>query len=585
LISVYARLNQPAEAARCCDTLRDVYQHAKMAPEAGKYGDMACRFRQRAGITPAEPVVAAVAEEPASGPEVKIEAPPSEPLPPSEAPAVPMEFGEAHEIDLSSEWEAAIAEPGELPGVTPVSKTSAPPASETGDLHPSLVADLLEEIRFYLEQGMLDEARSAIARCEKAAPASLELSELKQQLGVIEHGEPVTAVEEVSEAESSWTVDEVVDSEEGTVVEFDFAAATAEAVKSAAIESVPTFEVTAPEPVEEIEIAETAEETVGPKVGLAPAEMPFVSTEPANEDVFEVALEETPVAEAEPITLPEWARAPEAAYIELAPEGTVEASDAVEPSEAEVLTEAVAAPAPEPKAVVEVKAEAEPDILADFVLDLEDCLPADFGTPGQPTATQAMAAAVSVGSPAPQTVVPAMATAASLMPVAALAQTPVEVTPEELPLSAAEKSSVLSDLFAEFKEEVGEPQEEEDPETHYNLGVAFKEMGLLDEAIGELQKVCKSIDRGAPFNQVMQAYTWLAGCFVEKGVPEASIKWYNKALNVAGDDESRTALDYDLACAYEASGDRQQALKHFMEVYGTNIDYRDVAERIKGLKS
>ena len=44
-------------------------------------------------------------------------------------------------------------------------------------------------------------------------------------------------------------------------------------------------------------------------------------------------------------------------------------------------------------------------------------------------------------------------------------------------------------------------------------------------------------------------------------------------------------LHYELASAYESAGDKPSALKHFMEVYGRNIDYRDVAERIKALKS
>jgi hypothetical protein len=44
-------------------------------------------------------------------------------------------------------------------------------------------------------------------------------------------------------------------------------------------------------------------------------------------------------------------------------------------------------------------------------------------------------------------------------------------------------------------------------------------------------------------------------------------------------------LHYELAAAYETAGDKPSALKHFMEVYGRNIDYRDVAERIKPLKS
>jgi tetratricopeptide (TPR) repeat protein len=72
---------------------------------------------------------------------------------------------------------------------------------------------------------------------------------------------------------------------------------------------------------------------------------------------------------------------------------------------------------------------------------------------------------------------------------------------------------------------------------------------------------------------------------VEKGVPEAAVKWYEKALTISTSQDSRTALHYDLAGAYEAAGDRVLALKHFTEVYGTNIDYRDVAERIKALRS
>ncbi|MGH9579419.1 MAG: hypothetical protein ACRD2R_00370, partial [Terriglobales bacterium] len=120
----------------------------------------------------------------------------------------------------------------------------------------------------------------------------------------------------------------------------------------------------------------------------------------------------------------------------------------------------------------------------------------------------------------------------------------------------------------------------------YNLGVAFKEMGLLDEAIGELQKVCQAIERGHPFGQVMQAYTWLAHCFVEKGVPQAGVKWYEKALKVPNlDEDSRLAVCYELAAAHEAAGNRKAALENFLEVYGSNIDYRDVAERIKALRS
>lgn len=165
---------------------------------------------------------------------------------------------------------------------------------------------------------------------------------------------------------------------------------------------------------------------------------------------------------------------------------------------------------------------------------------------------------------------------------------PVAPAPVTAPVAEqAEVPGALSDIFAEFKQSMEDGTEtQEDPETHYNLGVAFKEMGLLDEAIGELQKVCLAVEHGAPFSQAMQAYTWLADCFLQKGVPEAAVRWYEKALKTTAiDDEVATAIHYELACAHEVVGNKTSALHHFMEVYGTNIDYRDVAERIKALKS
>ncbi len=69
-------------------------------------------------------------------------------------------------------------------------------------------------------------------------------------------------------------------------------------------------------------------------------------------------------------------------------------------------------------------------------------------------------------------------------------------------------------------------------------------------------------------------------------LPEAAIRWYERALKLPGiDEETRIALNYELASAFENAGNKPAALSHFMEVYGSNIDYRDVAERIKALKS
>ena len=60
--------------------------------------------------------------------------------------------------------------------------------------------------------------------------------------------------------------------------------------------------------------------------------------------------------------------------------------------------------------------------------------------------------------------------------------------------------------------ELGE-EEDEDLETHYNLGIAYREMGLLDEAIGEFQKVAKAVQKGKPFRYAMNCAMLLALSF------------------------------------------------------------------------
>jgi hypothetical protein len=247
----------------------------------------------------------------------------------------------------------------------------------------------------------------------------------------------------------------------------------------------------------------------------------------------------------------------------------------------------VAKPAPPPpKAKPAAAASADDDILGDLVSDLEDSLGDSFledKAPAKPAKPAAAASKVTPPSPPPPASMPAAAASAAA-PAPAKSSAPPIPTPAAAHQDAA---SALSDIFDEFKEDAEATADQaEDPDTHYNLGIAFKEMGLLDEAIGELQKVAKAIDQGHPFSQQMQAFTWLAQCLVDKGVPMAAVRWYEKALKVPEiDEESKLAVYYDLGNAYEMAGNRQKAHDTFLEVYSSNIDYRDVADRIKALKN
>jgi tetratricopeptide (TPR) repeat protein len=296
------------------------------------------------------------------------------------------------------------------------------------------------------------------------------------------------------------------------------------------------------------------------------------------------------------------------------------AAEAAVPAEIDIPAPVPVASTPEPVVQAESPAASvQPaPIIGDLVADLEASLGDDF-LKSAPLPPEAMPAPVAViatpAPPAPQITTPPLAASAAASasaaniappqsvptPAATVASAHIDIpAPPPAGLAAppspvaavsafSEETAVdLNDMFGELKQDLesGASTTEEDPETHYNLGVAFREMGLLDEAIGELQKTCQSIEHGHPFSQTMQVYTWLAQCFLDKGVPEAAARWYDKALNVPGiDGETRTALHYELGSAFEAAGDRLSALKHFMNVYGSNIDYRDVAERIKALKS
>jgi tetratricopeptide (TPR) repeat protein len=152
--------------------------------------------------------------------------------------------------------------------------------------------------------------------------------------------------------------------------------------------------------------------------------------------------------------------------------------------------------------------------------------------------------------------------------------------------AASAPSGPLKEVFEEFRAELGEMgAEEEDLETHYNLGIAFREMGLLEEAISEFQKVAKATDRGRSFPYLMQCCTLLGLAFMEKGQPGIAAIWYERALKTPGNDpESTLALRYDLGVAQETAGEQDSALKSFSQVYAMNIDYRDVAERIAALQ-
>jgi tetratricopeptide (TPR) repeat protein len=137
----------------------------------------------------------------------------------------------------------------------------------------------------------------------------------------------------------------------------------------------------------------------------------------------------------------------------------------------------------------------------------------------------------------------------------------------------------FDEVFAAFKKGVEQQVDSEDFDTHYNLGIAYKEMGLVDEAIGEFQFAARDPSRA------LECCGILGICFRDKGMHELALKWYKRGLDMPDLDEHQAiGLRYDMAEAYREKGDFGQALKMYTEVYGVDSTYRDVSARIKEMK-
>jgi tetratricopeptide (TPR) repeat protein len=159
-----------------------------------------------------------------------------------------------------------------------------------------------------------------------------------------------------------------------------------------------------------------------------------------------------------------------------------------------------------------------------------------------------------------------------------------ELEEEEAPaaplLEGSGEEVSLEQIFREFKRGVEQQLSPEDYETHYNLGIAYKEMGLTDEAIGEFQIAAKDPARA------VECCSMLGLCFVEKGLAPLAIQWFQKGLeSPAIKDEERWGMQYDLASLHEQTGDASRAYELYLRIYGQNSHYRDVIARVKTLES
>ena len=557
LASLYARVERFADAAQCCTVLADVHAVAGFTDQALQYREMAAKYNeQAAGIGVTEPTIGL---HPAPSPQPRklvvekkerfeasavrelsinpsIEAPIEPPL--EQQPSVA-------ELDLSSVSENSLVEP---PGATP------PPADTTE-------ADTSHE---WEEMLTVEEPAAEAALVETnqlvGGDQAEEITYEETPDEILEEARFYLSQGMNTEAQSAISRLEMVAPDHPALDELRHSAgmevASVQDIDVLAAEASADFNIASAPPQPEVEQIATSESEATSEAAVERFEKATAAEEIAAQEEADILGDLDEEEPAEEVALDELM--PEVATGE--PASLTSAPSHI-PPRVPAVPSAVPAPA---MSAAPAPAEME-NPLAGMVSDLEDVLEDIV-----PPKTQKPAASV------PQ---PVVAAAPSRPAPAAAVQVSV-------PEDNGEAQSMLSDLLDEFKEGIEEPAADaDDPDTHYNLGVAFREMGLLDEAIGELQKVCRALDSGKPFSQPIQAYTWLAQCLVDKGAAQAAIRWYERALQVKGiGEDSRVAVYYDMANAFESAGNKKAALDNFMEVYGLNIDYRDVADRIRSLR-
>jgi tetratricopeptide (TPR) repeat protein len=137
----------------------------------------------------------------------------------------------------------------------------------------------------------------------------------------------------------------------------------------------------------------------------------------------------------------------------------------------------------------------------------------------------------------------------------------------------------FQDMLQKFKQGIAENVEEEDHQSHYDLGVAYKEMGLLDEAIAEFQKALR-----APHNRV-PTYEALGQCFIEKEQYPMAATILGRALHEPNMSENQlVGVLYLLGRCAQQRGQRDAAIEYYQRVFVVDIQFQDVGERLAAVE-
>jgi pilus assembly protein FimV len=146
--------------------------------------------------------------------------------------------------------------------------------------------------------------------------------------------------------------------------------------------------------------------------------------------------------------------------------------------------------------------------------------------------------------------------------------------------TVSEATRELSNLVSELQlQEEEDASSAVDGQTHYDLGIAYKEMGLLEDAVRELRLAARD-----PARQI-DCFTVLGICYREQGRPDEAVRMIEGFLAEEGAaGEKAPGIVYEMAAAQEEAGKASEALKWFERVSEIDPEFRDVRERLSSLR-
>jgi tetratricopeptide (TPR) repeat protein len=152
------------------------------------------------------------------------------------------------------------------------------------------------------------------------------------------------------------------------------------------------------------------------------------------------------------------------------------------------------------------------------------------------------------------------------------------------PSQTGDEQADFERMLDAFKAGVERNIDGEDFDSHYDLGVAFREMGLLDEAVTQFQRASRA--PGRP----LRAIEALGQCFIDLGQPELALEALGRGVPEAGSraagglpDEQLVGVLYLLGVASEQTERTEAAGAYFRRVLATDIQFRDASRRLAQL--